>query len=217
MDIQALLIHKFFQDIVLMGALFRAGFLNIASVREVADSLLSTSYGKFGGYDDETLISIVVSYNDERIADDFNKFLDDYNVKIEHPKQMVVAKVFYYILENKLDFWAGMSFLYHVVQHYEYDEDFSGILLDYEHNLNEYRDDPEVHWDYAGNVLSVLNDMKQYCLTYLGHTPNDTDIEMVSNKIMSVVTHKISQNTRETAETKPDSFWAKLRKALHIS
>ncbi|MDR0726882.1 MAG: hypothetical protein LBF37_02355 [Rickettsiales bacterium] len=217
MDIQKFLIHKFSRDIVLMGAMFRAGLLNAASVREVADNLLSTDYGPFPGYTDETLISIVVSYKDEKIGDDFNQFLDDNDVKIDHPKQTLVAKVFYYILENKLDFWAGMDFLFRVVHDYHTDEDFDGILYDYKYNVREYRDDPWILSDCQGEVVSLLNDMRKYTQQYIGHVPNDTDTEMILKKIMTVVSHKMSKNADTTTQKNKNKIWTGLKKIFTLS
>ena len=102
----------FYDDIYFMAALFYNDLLNKEDIYNIANHLTNT-------IDDDDLINILINGKD----DDNNKtlfvnYLNKLNINYLNPKETLVAIVFYYVLNNKINICSGINFVNRNVKNY---------------------------------------------------------------------------------------------------
>jgi hypothetical protein len=95
-----------------MVALYFNDLLNREDIYNIANSLTNT-------IDDDDLINILVNgkadYNNKTL---FVNYLNKLNINYLNPKETLVAIVFYYVLQDKIDICSGINFVNKNVRNY---------------------------------------------------------------------------------------------------
>jgi hypothetical protein len=95
----------FYDDIGFMAALFYSDMLNNADIYKIANHLANK-------VSDDNLAKIIVNgIDDNNNKKLFENYLIKLNIIFLHPKKHLTAKVFYYILHNRIDLNKGIRFL----------------------------------------------------------------------------------------------------------
>jgi hypothetical protein len=163
----------FYDDIDFMAALFFNDMLNNAHIYEVASRLHNKK-------PDDILAQIIANGADGNNKGLFHTYLEAFGIKFLDLKRALIAKVFYYILQDRLDFYEGIKFADFEVSSYgdviEYVGDDVGIskilgafyLID----DGDLRDEKDIE----AAITDVFKEMEQYVRDNLVHFSMDTAI-----------------------------------------
>ena len=175
-------------DIYFMAALFYNNLLNNVDIYNIANHLTNT-------VDDDDLINILVNgKDDENNKKLFGNYLNNLNIDYLHPKETLIAIVFYYILHNKINMYSGIKFAHTNVSNskdtVEYVGDDVGIaqILGYYFAIDDcdITDKKEIE----DTEKLILEEIQQYVLYNL------PDLPIYSTK--SILKHYVPK-------TKPDN------------
>jgi hypothetical protein len=149
----------FYNDIGFMAALFYNNMLNNVDIYEIASYLNNKTY-------DDVLTKIIANGADNNNKKLFKNYLDALGIKFLDPKRAVAAKVFYYILHDKIDLGKGLRFLnFRVVAHGNFNQ-YLGEDIGIEQIFGNYYaiSDRNVtnEKDIQAVRESIFRDMQQY-------------------------------------------------------
>jgi hypothetical protein len=159
----------FYDDIGLTAALFYCDILNNTAIYKIANHLNNKT-------SDDNLAAIIANRTD----DDANKklfknYLNSLGIKFSDPKRAVVAKVFYYILHDRIDFYRGIKFLDFKVLDYKKITEYVGDDVGIEQLIGNFYavDDGDLsnEKDIETAIGYVIRDMKQYVNEHLAGFP----------------------------------------------
>ncbi|MDR1180059.1 MAG: hypothetical protein LBK44_06105 [Spirochaetales bacterium] len=146
-----------YDDIDFMIALFFNGMLNNADIYEIANRLNNKT-------SDDVLVKIIANganCNNERL---FDNYLNALGIKLFDSKRAIVAKVFYYILHNRLDLGKGIRFLDLKVLDYENTTEYLGDDVGIERIIGNFYASCDAIDKKKKETLkkAVLEEMRQY-------------------------------------------------------
>ncbi|MDR1220650.1 MAG: hypothetical protein LBK73_13705 [Treponema sp.] len=150
----------FYDDIGFMSALFYSDMLNNVDIYKIANHLTNN-------ISDDNLVKIIVNGVDD---DNNKKLFENYfiklNIKLLHPKKALIAKVFYYILHNRIDLSKGIKFANFEVSDNENITRYVGDDVGIEQILGNYYavDDGDLtdKKDIEATKKLILEEMQQY-------------------------------------------------------
>jgi hypothetical protein len=156
---------NFYNDIGFMAALFYNNVLDNVDIYEIANHLNSKTY-------DDVLTKIIANGADSNTNQElFKNYLNAIGIKSVDYKRAAVAKVFYYILHNKIDFDMGIRFI-------------SLKIIDDENAINYVGDDVGIE-QIIGNYYSID-----------GET-DEKDIKIIKKEILEEMRQYIRDNLME--------------------
>ena len=193
--------ENFYDDIDFMAALFYNYILNKYQYNyEYEYDLINKCYtDKKCYYDDEDIVSYmdihiyeIARYLNSKIPDDylsniitnriddlnnrklFDKYLNKKNIKFSYPKKTLIAKVFYYILNNRIDFDEGIRFVHYNVSNRVNITEYIGDDVGIEKIVGDYFaiDDGDITYeeDIKKLKILILEEMQQYIQNNLEQT-----------------------------------------------
>jgi hypothetical protein len=102
-----------------MAALLENGMLSNADIRYIADMLTDT-------VNNEYLIKILVSDEDDEINSKFKEYIKSKNIFIEDKKRFLIKKIFQYILNGQIDLYESIKFIDFEIRDFEADKQIVG-------------------------------------------------------------------------------------------
>jgi ethanolamine utilization cobalamin adenosyltransferase len=165
----------FYDDIDFMIALFFNCMLNNADIYEIANRLTSK-------VSDGNLAKIIVNGTDDNNNKKlFENYLNKLNIKLLNPKRALVAKIFYYILHNRIDLYEGIKFLVdYRVSNFDDAIEYIGDDVGISKILGNFYaiDDGDLRnkKDIEAAINYIFRDMKQYVNDYLVDFPMNNNI-----------------------------------------
>jgi hypothetical protein len=161
----------FYDDIDFMIALFYNRALNNADVYEVANRLNNKTSDDFLA----KIIANGANGNNKRL---FDNYLNALGIKLFDSKRAIVAKLFYYILHNRIDFFEGIWFARFYVSNNKNITKYVGDDIGIEQILGDY---------YAivdGDITDEkdIKDLKQLILEELQQYVKDNLVEVSVGK-----------------------------------
>jgi hypothetical protein len=198
-----------------MIALFYNRMLSNADICEIANRLNNKT-------PDDVLAQIIGNWSDN---DNNNKLFENYlnarGIKFADYKRALIAKVFYYILHDRIDLYKGISFVYFNVSKHEniikYCGDDVGIELIYGNYSLIADGDLRNEKDIEKAVEFIIRDLKQYVNEYLVEFPLDNNISKDNKKI--VIKAEMEEKVKAKAFAKGieaknhwDKLWEEARK-----
>jgi hypothetical protein len=122
----------FSDDIYFMAALYYNDLLNKNDIYNIANHLTNT-------IGDDDLIKILVNgEGDDNNIKLFVNYLNKLNIKYLYPKETLTAIVFYYVLQNKINMYSGISFVDRNVRNFEDTMHYIGDDVGIEQILGNY-------------------------------------------------------------------------------
>lgn len=109
----------FYHDNEFMAALLENGMLSNADIRYIADMLTDT-------VNNEYLIKILVSDEDDEINSKFKEYIKSKNIFIEDKKRFLIKKIFQYILNGQIDLYESIKFIDFEIRDFEADKQIVG-------------------------------------------------------------------------------------------
>jgi hypothetical protein len=163
----------FYDDIDFMIVLFYNCKLRNADIYEIANHLTNKT-------PDDVLIQIVVNGPDDNNNKKlFENYLNKLGIKIFNSKRAVAAKIFYYILHDKIDFYKGIRFVHRNLSNHENITKYVGDDIGIEQILGDFYmiDDGDFadEKNIEATIECIISDMKQYINDHL------VDFPMVNN------------------------------------
>jgi hypothetical protein len=163
----------FYDDIVFIIALFFTGMLNDVDIYEIANHLNNKT-------PDDALVQIVVNGPDDNNNEKlFRNYLSKLGIKFFDSNKAVAAKIFYYILQDRIDFYKGIRFVHHNVSNIEKITEYIGDDIGIEQILGDFYavDDGDLgdEKDIEVTIEDIIKGMKQYINEHL------VDFPMVNN------------------------------------
>ena len=120
---------------------------------------------------DDILVSIITNETDnDNNKKLFKEYLDNKKIKFLYPKKTLVAKVFYYILHNKIDIIKGIRFVHYYVSNNE--------------NITEY----------VGDDVGIEEIIGDFYAIYDGDITNEKDIETTKKLIFENMQRYVHDN-----------------------
>ncbi|MDR1219572.1 MAG: hypothetical protein LBK73_08180 [Treponema sp.] len=163
----------FYDDIDFMSALFFNGMLIDAEIYEIANRLNNKT-------PDDVLAKIIAngtSGNNQRL---FENYLRKLGIKSFVSNRAVAAKIFYYILQDRIDFYKGIRFVHHNVSNDEKITEYLGDDIGIEEILGDFYavDDGDLRneKDIETVIKDVFKEMEQYVQDNLAHFSMDNTI-----------------------------------------
>jgi hypothetical protein len=96
---------NFYDDIDFMAAMFYSNLLDSLYIYEIAAYLTNKT-------SDDSLAKIIANGGDDNNNKKlFENYLNAHGIKFLDPKRYLTAKIFYYMLNNKIDFKEGIGFV----------------------------------------------------------------------------------------------------------
>jgi hypothetical protein len=163
----------FYDDIDFMLALFFNGMLNDADIYEIANrSNNKTSDDIFA-----KIIANGPSGNNQRLL--YN-YLNELGIEPLDHKRALIAKVFYYILSNRIDIYEGIGFIDHKVINNENITKYVGDDVGIEKILGAFYlvadGDLRDEKDIEAAIKDVFTELEQYVQDNLAHFSMDNTI-----------------------------------------
>jgi hypothetical protein len=206
----------FYDDIVFMAALFFNGMLHDAHIYEVASRLHNKK-------PDDVLAQIIANGADGNNKGLFHTYLEAFGIKFLDPKRALIAKMFYYILHNRMDLYKGINFINFKVRNNENITKYVGDDVGIEKLLGAFYavtdGDLRDEKDIEAAITDVFKEMKQYVRDNPVHISMDTAIAEDNEK---TVTKTEMEKARAKALAKGiemrdyyDKAWGEPRKNKH--
>jgi hypothetical protein len=169
----------FYDDIDFMIALFFNGMLNNAEIYEIANCLNNKTF-------DDVLAKIIANGTDANNKKLFNNYLEVFGINILDSRKAIVAKVFYYILYDRLDFYEGIRFVAYRVSKHEDTKTYIGDDVGIERILGNFYliDDGDLsnEKDIEIAIEFIIMYMKQYVNDHLMSFIMDSNISQDNEK-----------------------------------
>ena len=186
----SMLFSDFYDDIDFMIALFFFGMLNNADIYEVANRLNEKT-------SDDILAQIIANGTDVNNKKLFNNYLNALGIKFLDSRRAVAAKVLYYILHNRINFYTGINFVYNNVSEHENTKYIVGDDIGIE-VLQQFwlidDGDLENEKDIENVIESIIIKMKKYINEYLVNFSKNNSIS--KNNIKIVIEPEIENNVK---------------------
>ena len=187
---------EFYDDIDFMIALFFNRLINDTDIYEIAKRLKNKTSHDFL----DIIIANGANGNNRRL---FYNYLNALGIKRTDSKRAIAAKVFYYILHDKIDFYTGIKFVYRKVSKYENTKEIVGDDIGIESlGIFWYIDDGDASDEkyIEPAVESVITGMKQYINDHLeSFLINNTTLK---NNEKTVINTEIEKKVKEKALAK---------------
>jgi hypothetical protein len=173
-------VTDFYEDISFMALLFYHNRLDNKDIYNIASHLNNKTYH-------DILNKIIANGADN----DNNKKLFEYylnvlGIKFLDLKRALVAKVFYYILYDIIDFYDGIRFAHRKISNRENITKYIGDDIGIERILGNFYliDDGDLRneEDIVTVIESIIVDIKQYVNDYLVNFPMDNNISKDNEK-----------------------------------
>ena len=206
----------FYDDIDFMIALFYNHMLNNVDIYEIAIQLNNKNH-------DDVLAKIIangVNGNNEKL---FDNYLNELGIKFAESKKAIAAKVFYYILADKIDFYKGIRFVHRKVSIYENTKTYVGDDIGIEEILGNFYmiDDGDISSEknIETTIEFIISDLKQYINDYLVNFIVDNNISKDDEKV--AINSSIEKKVKGKALAKgiqAKNYWGELyetNKKLH--
>jgi len=154
---------KFYNDYEFMAALFYNDMLDSEDIYKIADLLTNK-------ISDNELVNILLhkpNDHDNQIL--MNAFFERHNLKCNYPKQYIVAKIFYYILQNKILLSDGIDFVHYDLSDYEAIKEYIGDDIGIEKIIADYDPIDDGHLtSEQSNILKskIYKNMREYIKQY---------------------------------------------------
>jgi hypothetical protein len=181
----------FYDDIDFMIALFFNGMLNNADIYEISNRLNN----KISDDGLDKIIANGVNGNNKRL---FGNYLNALGIKLLDPKRALIAKVFYYILHDRIDFNEGIEFARYDVSSFKEAIEYVGDDVGISRLLGNYFaiDDGDLkdEKDIKTAKGFIFRDMRQYV--------NDNLMKFPVGNIKNNLKDK---NPKVSLEKKPDT------------
>jgi hypothetical protein len=156
-----------------MAALFYTDMLNDADIYEIANPLNNKT-------SDDVFAKIIAngpSGNNQRL---FYNYLNALGIKFLDPKRDLIANVFYYILNNRIDFYVGIKFAHRKVSNDDDILEYVGTDVGIERipyafylvDDGDLRDEKDIE----GAIKDVFREIEQYVQDNLAHFSMDNTI-----------------------------------------
>jgi hypothetical protein len=163
----------FYDDIDFMIALFFNYMLNDAEIYEIANRLNNKT-------PDDVLAKIIANGPSGNNQGLLYNYLSVLEIKCLNPKRALTARVFYYILNNRLDFYKGIKFLDFKVIDHENITKYVGDDVGIERIIGNFYavDDGDLRDEknIETAIKYVFRDMEQYVQDNLAHFSIDNTI-----------------------------------------
>jgi len=199
----------FYDDIGFMAALFHNDMLDNADIYEIANRLNKKT-------PDDVLAKIIANGTDGNNKGLFDNYLNVRGIKFVDSKRALIAKVFYYILHDRIDFYKGIKFADIEMSNYENVITYVGDDVGIEQILGDFYavDDADLmnEKDVETAIDFVISGLKEYVNEYLVDFPIDNNISQVNKKTV------IKTETEEKVKAKAlargielKNYWDKVR------
>jgi hypothetical protein len=170
----------FYDDIGFMVALFYTDMLNNADIYEIANHLTNK-------VSDDNLANIIVNgTDDDNNKKLFENYLNKLKIKLLNPKRALIAKVFYYILHNRIDLRKGIKFANFEVSNNENITKYVGDDVGIEQILGNYYaiadGDIKDKKDIEATKKLILEELQQYVHDNLEHIEKIKDEEVIQGQ-----------------------------------
>ena len=168
----------FYDDIGFMAALFYNDKLKNADIYKIANHLNNKTF-------DDILAKIITNGSDDNNNKKlFENYLNTLGIKFSNPKRALIAKVFYYVLHNRVDFNRGIEFADNNVSEYEKTINHIGDDVGIEHILSKYYGINDRHVtdekDIEATKKLIIKEMHQYVRDNLVEFPVNNGIRGVN-------------------------------------
>jgi hypothetical protein len=172
--------------------------LNDADIYEIANHLNNKTF-------DDALAQIVVNGPDDNNNKElFENYLRKLGIKFFVSNRAVAAKIFYYILQDRIDFYKGIRFVHHNVSNVEKITEYVGDDIGIEQILGNFYavDDGDLddEKDIEVTIEYIIRDMKQYVNEHLVDFPMVNNISKEDKK--TVIETEIEKKVKVKALTK---------------
>jgi hypothetical protein len=188
----------FYDDIDFMIALFFNGLLYNEDIYEIANYLNNKT-------PDDALAQIVVNGPDDNNNKElFENYLNKLGIKFFVSNRAVAAKIFYYILQDRIDFYKGIRFVDRKVSNYEKITKYVGDDIGIERILGDFYAVDDGDLDDEKKIEAVIEDtirgMKQYVNEHLVEFPMVNNISKGNKK--TVIETEIEKKVKDKALAK---------------
>jgi hypothetical protein len=180
-----------------MAALFYIDILNNTDIYKIANHLNNKA-------SDDVLVKIIANGANGNNKKLFENYLNTLGIKFVDSKRAVVAKVFYYILRNRIDFYKGIRFLDFKVLDYENTTEYLGDEVGIERVIGNFYAVDDGDLDDEKKIETaieyVIREMKQYVNEHLAGFPMVNNISKDDQK--TVIETEIEKEVKAKALAK---------------
>ena len=204
-----IMITGFYDDIGFMAALFYNKRLNNADIYEIASHLNNKA-------SDDVLAKIIANgadnANNKKL---FKNYLNALGIKFLDHKRALIAKVFYYVLNNRIDFYKGIKFVHRNVSKSKNITRYAGDDVGIEQILGNFYviDDGDLRNEknIKTAIEFIIRDLKQYVNEHLVDFPMDNNISQDNKK--TVIKTEMEEKVKTKALAKGieiKNYWDKI-------
>jgi hypothetical protein len=155
----------FYDDINFMAAMFYRNLLDSMYIYEIANHLTNK-------ISDDYLTKIIANRGEDNNNQKlFENYLKKLGIKFLDHKKYLTAKIFYYMLNNKIDFKEGINFVHHDVS------DPKGAI---------------------GDDIGIDRILSKYYAIDEGLVPDKKDVETLKKQILDEMQQYVRDNLIET-------------------
>ena len=142
----------------------------------------------------------------------FIKYLRVHGIKYLDPKRALIAKIFYYILLDKIEFYRGIRFVHRNVSNYKKTKTYMGDDVDIEKILGNFYmihdGDLSKEKDIETSIEFIIHDLKKYINVNLVNFSFDNNISKNNEKtIIETESEKKVKNKALAKGIQAKNYW----------